>query len=108
MSRADSIKESLVCPKFPNPLSSPVGGGCWFESDVVRIHLGVEDPFHPARKAHIAFRVDDVERLAHRAREAGLEVVDDKALPGHVRAFIFDPFGNRLEFLRPLSADEPV
>ena len=46
-----------------------------------------------------------VARLAERARAAGFEVRDDQALPGHERAFIFDPFGNRLEFLRPTSLE---
>jgi catechol 2,3-dioxygenase-like lactoylglutathione lyase family enzyme len=60
----------------------------------------VASPFLPAVKAHIAFRVDDVAALAARARAGGFEVVDDEALPGHERIYIFDPFGNRLEFLR--------
>jgi hypothetical protein len=64
------------------------------------VHCGVETPFTPARKAHIAFRVADVAALAARARAAGYNVVDDDLLPGHDRIFIYDPFGNRLEFLR--------
>lgn len=76
-------------------------GGCWFERSGVKVHCGVEEPFHPAHKAHIAFRVDDVADLARRARARGFEVVEDGALPGHDRIYIFDPFGNRLEFLRP-------
>jgi catechol 2,3-dioxygenase-like lactoylglutathione lyase family enzyme len=78
-------------------------GGCWFESDAVRVHLGVEEPFRPARKAHIAFKVDELASLAKRAADAGFEVVADNDLPGHERVFIYDPFGNRLEFLRPLG-----
>ena len=78
-------------------------GGCWFERGGLKVHLGVEEPFTPARKAHIAFRVDDVAGLAARARENGFEVTDDRELPGHERVFIFDPFGNRLEFLRPVE-----
>ena len=85
----------------PKPAELAGRGGCWFERDGLKVHLGVEEPFHPARKAHIAFRVDDVAGLAARARTAGFEVVDDRALPNHDRAFIFDPFGNRLEFLEP-------
>jgi catechol 2,3-dioxygenase-like lactoylglutathione lyase family enzyme len=83
-------------------------GGCWFARGTLKVHLGVEDPFHAARKAHVAFRVDDVADLAERARAAGFEVVDDRALPGHERAFIFDPFGNRLEFLKssPLAGED--
>lgn len=76
-------------------------GGCWFESAGVKLHLGVETPFTAGKKAHIAFRVDDVGALAKRAKAAGFEVVDDEGLPGHERIYILDPFGNRLEFLKP-------
>ena len=85
----------------PKPPELAKRGGCWFESDTVKVHCGVETPFLPARKAHIAFRVADVADLAARARAAGYSVVDDDLLPGHDRIFIYDPFGNRLEFLRP-------
>ena len=78
-------------------------GGCWFGSGALKVHLGVEEPFRPARKAHIAFKVDDVPALAARAKAGGYEVVQDSELPGHQRVFIFDPFGNRLEFLRPIN-----
>lgn len=78
-------------------------GGCWFEGAGIKVHCGVEDPFRPAKKAHIAFRVADVGTLAARARRSGFEVVENANLPGHDRVFIFDPFGNRLEFLRPTS-----
>ena len=32
-------------------------GGAWFRRAGVEVHLGVEDPFRPARKAHPAFIV---------------------------------------------------
>jgi catechol 2,3-dioxygenase-like lactoylglutathione lyase family enzyme len=92
----------LGLPEQPKPPGLAKRGGCWFESGAVKVHLGVEDSFRPARKAHIAFKVDDVSRLAARARDGGFDVVEDRNLPGHERVFIFDPFGNRLEFLRPL------
>ena len=93
----------LGLPEQPKPPELARRGGCWFESAAVKVHLGVETPFAPARKAHIAFRVDDVRALAARARAAGFEVVDDDQLPGHERVYIYDPFGNRLEFLKPLE-----
>jgi catechol 2,3-dioxygenase-like lactoylglutathione lyase family enzyme len=93
----------LGLPEQPKPPELEKRGGCWFESEAVKVHLGVEEPFRPARKAHIAFKVDNVAALAARAREVGFEVVDDERLPGHERVYIDDPFGNRLEFLRPLS-----
>ena len=92
----------LGLPEQPKPPELARRGGCWFESADVKVHLGVETPFTPAKKAHIAFRVDDVSALAAQARAAGYEVVDDDLLPGHERIYIHDPFGNRLEFLRPL------
>jgi catechol 2,3-dioxygenase-like lactoylglutathione lyase family enzyme len=87
----------------PKPAELAGRGGCWFESDRVKVHCGVETPFAPAKKAHIAFRVDDVAGLAARAKAAGYDVIEDELLPGHDRVFIHDPFGNRLEFLRPVT-----
>ncbi len=93
----------LGLPEQPKPPELAKRGGCWFESERVKVHCGVETPFSPAKKAHIAFRADDVPGLAQRAKAAGYEVVDDDLLPGHERIYIYDPFGNRLEFLRPVS-----
>jgi catechol 2,3-dioxygenase-like lactoylglutathione lyase family enzyme len=102
--RAREFYEGLLgLPEQPKPAELAKRGGCWFESDDVKLHCGVEEPFVPARKAHIAFQVDDVQTLAERARAAGYEVIDDDLLEGHERIYINDPFGNRLEFLRPLK-----
>ncbi len=92
----------LGLAELPKPKELAKRGGCWFESEAVKVHLGVEEPFRPSRRAHIAFKVDDVASLAARARNGGFEVVEAGDLPGHERVFIFDPFGNRLEFLRPV------
>ncbi|HZC15564.1 MAG TPA: VOC family protein [Caulobacteraceae bacterium] len=96
-------RDLLDLPEQPKPPELAKRGGCWFESPSVKVHLGVETPFTPAKKAHIAFRVDDVAALAARARAGGFEVVDDEELAGHERIYIYDPFGNRLEFLKPLE-----
>ena len=77
-------------------------GGCWFESGEIKVHLGVEEPFRANRKAHVAFLVDDVSGLGQRATAAGYETKTDDDLEGYERIFIYDPFGNRLEFLKPL------
>lgn len=87
----------------PKPDSLAARGGCWFESGQVKVHCGVEEPFRAARKAHVAFQVDDVAALAARARAGGFETADDEPLPGHDRVYIYDPFGNRLEFLKAHS-----
>lgn len=91
----------LGIPQVEKPERLRSRGGCWFESDVVRVHLGVEQPFVPARKAHPAFVVEDLVSLRERLATAGVPVVDDLPLPGFDRFYTEDPFGNRLEFLQP-------
>lgn len=79
-------------------------GGCWFAQGDISLHLGVEDDFRPARKAHPAFLVEGLADLAARCRAAGAEVIDDDALESHVRVFVYDPFGNRIELMEPRPA----
>jgi len=69
-----------------------------FTAGGVELHVGVEDPFAPARKAHPGFVVGDLEALRARLAAAGVAIRDDDALPGAVRFYADDPFGNRLEF----------
>jgi catechol 2,3-dioxygenase-like lactoylglutathione lyase family enzyme len=74
-------------------------GGTWLASGPVQIHLGVEPEFRPARKAHPAVAVADIDGLAARLAGAGHDVVWDDAIPGLRRFYASDPVGNRLEFL---------
>lgn len=76
-------------------------GGCWFRSGGLEVHLGVEDPFVPARKAHPGILVDDLPGLVTRLEAAGYPVQPDPHFPGHDRVYTADPFGNRLELLQP-------
>ena len=92
----------LGIPEIPKPPELATRGGAWFESGAVRVHLGVEAEFRPARKAHPALLVRDLRGLVLRLREAGATVVDDEPLPGYDRVFTADPFGNRLELMEPL------
>lgn len=77
-------------------------GGVWFTLGERQVHLGVEDDFRPAAKAHAAFLVRDLKALEARLRTAGYGVIADELLPGYERFYSADPFGNRLEFLRKL------
>ena len=80
----------------PEPLRAR--GGVWFEcGPSQQLHLGVEEPFAPARKAHPGFVVDDLAELAERLRAHGIDVTPDQTIPGVERAYVADPFGNRLE-----------
>jgi catechol 2,3-dioxygenase-like lactoylglutathione lyase family enzyme len=72
-------------------------GGCWFRTGSAELHVGVEEPFAPARKAHPGLVVDDLGALSARLRGAGVSVTPDDALPGVDRVYVADPFGNRLE-----------
>jgi catechol 2,3-dioxygenase-like lactoylglutathione lyase family enzyme len=75
-------------------------GGLWVRADALEIHLGVEDDFRPARRAHPGIRVDNLDALAERLTEKNVEVTWDDNFPGHRRFYAFDNNGNRLEFLQ--------
>jgi catechol 2,3-dioxygenase-like lactoylglutathione lyase family enzyme len=91
----------LGLTEVPKPAELAGRGGAWFERGDVKVHIGVEEDFRSARKAHVAFKVDEVRTLAEAARAAGYEVKADDPIPGVDRIFVFDPFGNRLEFQAP-------
>ena len=76
-------------------------GGCWFElpeGTCGQLHLGADQDFRPARKAHVAFVVSNLMGLTEMAQSQGFEVVEDRA-DGTDQVYIHDPFGNRLEFV---------
>jgi catechol 2,3-dioxygenase-like lactoylglutathione lyase family enzyme len=73
-------------------------GGCWFRAGGQELHVGVEDPFAPAMKAHPGFVTADLESLRGRLAAAGVPTRVDDSIPGSHRFFAADPFGNRLEF----------
>lgn len=89
----------LGIPETPKPANLAKRGGVWFESSEVRVHLGVEENFHPARKAHPALLVEDLPGLIERLRNAGIDVSEDEPLAGYFRVYVTDPFGNRLELM---------
>ena len=76
-------------------------GGCWFASGKVQVHLGVENDFRAAKKAHPALRCRHYASLLARIRTQGIETIEAEDIPGVRRCDIFDPFGNRIE----LAAD---
>jgi catechol 2,3-dioxygenase-like lactoylglutathione lyase family enzyme len=92
----------LGIPEVTKPPELAKRGGAWFENGVVKIHLGVEKDFRPARKAHPALLVRNLRDLIRRLGEAGVRVVDDEPLEGYDRAYVDDPFGNRIELMEPL------
>jgi catechol 2,3-dioxygenase-like lactoylglutathione lyase family enzyme len=97
--------ELLGIPEVEKPPVLAARGGCWFRGDGVEVHVGVEDGFRPARKAHPAFALADVaalEELAARIESAGLPVTWDDDFPGYRRFHSADGHGNRVELLASL------
>ena len=91
----------------PKPANLAARGGAWFTAGSAEVHLGGEDDFRPAKKAHPALLVEDVAEMAARCTSAGFAVTTDEPLPGFERVYVADPFGNRIELLQRATDSEP-
>jgi catechol 2,3-dioxygenase-like lactoylglutathione lyase family enzyme len=89
----------LGMEEIPKPEALRKRGGVWFRCGAQQIHIGVEENLVPAKKAHPAFHVKDLQALKAQLAKHGIPVRDDELLPGADRFYVEDPFGNRLEFL---------
>jgi catechol 2,3-dioxygenase-like lactoylglutathione lyase family enzyme len=87
----------LGLEELPKPEPLAGRGGCWFRAGAQELHVGVEAPFAPARKAHPGLVADDLEALAERLEAEGIAVAWDESIAGTRRFHTADPFGNRLE-----------
>jgi catechol 2,3-dioxygenase-like lactoylglutathione lyase family enzyme len=92
---------ALGIPEVKKPANLAKRGGCWFERGALKIHLGVEADFKPARKAHPALIVEDLGGLSAALDRAGYPVRTDEPLEGYDRVYVDDPFGNRIELMEP-------
>ena len=90
----------LGLEEMPKPEVLAVRGGLWLQCGGQQIHLGIEKEFRPAKKAHPALIVDDLDELARELRKASYDVTIGEDLPGIRRLFVADPFGNRIAFLQ--------
>jgi len=98
--RAEAFFEGLLgLPRVAKPPELAVRGGCWFEREPVRIHLGVEEDFRPARKAHPALVVSGLEALCGSLERAGHPTHRTEDVPGRPQWYVDDPFGNRIELI---------
>ena len=102
--------EGLGLTEVAKPADLAGRGGAWFRSYAdsgkvtAEVHVGVEDPFAPARKAHPALLLDGVpglEAAAARLARLGFEVdwTERHTFPGHQRCHTRDGHGNRVELL---------
>src|SRR5690349_6827059 len=80
----------LGLTELPKPEALAARGGCWFRAGAQELHVGVDDPFAPARKAHPGFVVADLAALADRLDEEGIEVAYDDTIPGTTRFYAAD------------------
>jgi catechol 2,3-dioxygenase-like lactoylglutathione lyase family enzyme len=91
----------LGLEELPKPAELRARGGCWFRAGAQELHVGVEEEFVPALKAHPGLVATDLDDLRARLGEAGIAWQDDSAIDGVDRLFVADPFGNRLEVRGP-------
>lgn len=89
----------LGIPRVPKPPALAARGGCWFESGAAKVHLGVEEGFRPARKAHPALVVVGLERLCDLLDRSGHPTRHSEGVPGRPQRYVDDPFGNRIELV---------
>ena len=86
----------LGIPRVAKPPLLAARGGCWFEQPPLRLHLGVEANFRPARKAHPGLAVAGLPELVGRLRHAGVLIRPGDSAD---QAYVDDPFGNRIELV---------
>lgn len=89
----------LGMEEIPKPENLRKRGGVWFRCGVHELHIGVQDDFVPASKAHPAFEVYGIGELRGRLEDAGVTANEDEPIAGKTRFHIRDPFGNRIEFV---------
>ena len=91
----------LGLEEVPKPTHLAGRGACWFRGPGVELHLGVDEGFRSARKAHPALLVEDLDALRSDLEAADVDIGEDAPLEGFRRFYASDPFGNRLELLEP-------
>jgi catechol 2,3-dioxygenase-like lactoylglutathione lyase family enzyme len=74
-------------------------GGIWLIGQGVHLHLGVDDDFRPATKAHLALVVADLGGVRAKLAGAGVAVAEDDTRLRVARLYVTDPFGNRIELV---------
>ena len=95
----------LGLQEIEKPAPLRLRGGCWFRIGSRQLHIGVEEPFQPATKAHPAFSVTDIDSVFKLLEQEGVRCVWDEALSGVRRFYANDQWGDRLEFTQPHTID---
>lgn len=93
------FRDVLGFEEVEKPENLKERGGVWFEFGGYQVHIGIEEPFSPAKKAHPAFEVTGLDDLMKHLDEQNVPYIKDENLPGAKRIYVNDPFGNRIEIL---------
>jgi len=91
--------ELLGMEEIPKPENLKARGGCWFLCGPQEVHIGIQNDFRPAIKAHPGFTVNALNQLKSRLEKANYTISNEPPIAGRSRFFTHDPFGNRVEFL---------
>ena len=91
--------ELLGLVEIEKPDALKAKGGIWFSLGQGELHVGLEEQFQPARKAHPALSVSNLAAMRERLEEAGVQIAEAEVLPGGDRFYVYDPFGNRIELI---------
>lgn len=89
----------LGLAEIVKPAHLAVRGGAWFQCGAAQLHLGADQAFQAAKKAHPALTVDGLAAFVSALAALGVEVHPEEAVGAMDRATIFDPFGNRIELI---------
>jgi catechol 2,3-dioxygenase-like lactoylglutathione lyase family enzyme len=91
--------ELLGFQEVEKPVVLQKNGGLWFKINDCELHIGIDQSFIPAKKAHPAFTVENLSALKEHLAAHQVAFIQDEKLPNANRIYVHDPFGNRLEFL---------
>ncbi|MGE6261351.1 glyoxalase [Heyndrickxia sporothermodurans] len=89
----------LKLDEIPKPKNLLGRGGCWFQCGHQEIHIGVEENFVAAKKAHPGLIVKNIHELKKILIKENIRMQEEPQIEGRIRLHVYDPFGNRLEFL---------
>ncbi|MEC0178428.1 VOC family protein [Paenibacillus favisporus] len=93
----------LKLEEIPKPESLVGRGGFWVQVGDRQLHIGTEDGVDRLKtKAHLAYEVENLKEMEKLLNNNGIEILESVAIPGYERFEFRDPFGNRVEFIKPI------
>jgi catechol 2,3-dioxygenase-like lactoylglutathione lyase family enzyme len=94
----------LGLPEIEKPEMLRGRGGFWLQVGDRQVHVGTEGGVkREASKAHLAYQVEDITAWRFHLEQHGITVLESVPIPGFARFEARDPFGNRFEFIQPLT-----